>query len=512
MQRKLPPSFYNLTTLAGGIIAGVSFGLIIFLLALEQFSANPKPYMGIIAFVILPAFLLGGLALGALGVWREHRRRKLGDGVEHHLPVVDLNNPRHQTAVGLVATGSLLLIVFSGFGSFQAYEHTDSDSFCGQTCHTVMNPEYTAYSNSPHAKVGCVKCHIGPGAGWFVRSKLSGSYQLYSVAFNKYPRPIATPVHNLRPAKETCGNCHWPSQFFSEKRMSNTYFASDPANSKWTLDLLVRIGGGNSQAGPTSGIHWHMNINNKVSYLATDDARQVIPWVRAVGPDGKATVYQSTELPPVKVADVQENKLRTMDCIDCHNRPTHIFYPAARSVDNLMAVGRIDPSLPSAKNLVVYALEKPYATNEAAADSIKSIITGYYDTAYPDVATAKKADIARMVSEAQGVYARNYFPAMKANWKAFPDNIGHMYFLGCFRCHDGKHVSETGKVLTNDCNACHVVLAQQTHPDSTRVSLKGIEFRHPVDIGDAWKKQLCSDCHNPAPGAKPLVKPVVGTK
>jgi hypothetical protein len=511
MQRKLPPSFYNLTTLAGLVLAAVSFGLIVFLVVLEMLTENPKPYMGIIAFVLLPAFLLGGLAIAGLGVWREHRRLLSATAVAHHLPVVDLNNPRHQAAIGLISVSTILLLVFSAFGSFQAYEHTDSDAFCGQTCHTVMNPEYTAYSNSPHARVGCVKCHIGPGAGWFVRSKISGSYQLYSVAFKKYPRPIATPIHNLRPAQETCEQCHWPRQFFSEKRENHTYFASDEKNSKWTLDLLVKVGGGNSQAGPTSGIHWHMNINNKVSYIATDSARQSIPWVRAVGPDGKATVYRDTAQ-PLAAADVQEKRMRRMDCIDCHNRPTHILSPAARSVDNLMAVGRIDPSLPSAKNLAVYTLEHKYSTAEEGADSIKKIIGDYYNSAYPVVAAAQKAQIGKMISEVQGIYARNYFPSMASNWKAYPDNLGHMYFLGCFRCHDGKHVTETGKVLTNDCNACHVVLSQQTPGDTSRVSLKGVAFRHPVEIGDAWKKQQCNSCHNPPAGGKPLVKAVIGTK
>jgi hypothetical protein len=508
MRRKLPPSFYNLTTLLGAVVAGVSFGLILFLLVLEQFSETSKPYMGIIAFVILPAFLIGGLAIATFGIWQEHRRQRIGTPIEHHLPVIDLNNPRHQTALGVIVTGSLLLLVFSAFGSFQAYEHADSDTFCGQTCHRVMEPEYTAYSYSPHARVGCVKCHIGPGAGWFVRSKLSGAYQLYAVAFNKYPRPIKTPIHNLRPAQETCEQCHWPRQFYSEKRVSNTYFASDVKNTKWTLDLLVRIGGGNSEAGPTSGIHWHMNINNKVTYIATDSARQSIPWVRAEGPDGKVTTYQSTEH-PLDAAGIQESPPRRMDCIDCHNRPTHIYYPAARSVDHLMSVGWIDPSLPSAKNLAVYALEKSYASAKAGTDSIKTIIDAYYGANFPAVVASKKPEIARMVAEVQGVYSRNYFPSMNANWKAFPDNIGHMYFLGCFRCHDGKHVSESGKVLTNDCNACHIVLAQQSEGDMSHVSLQGMKFRHPVDIGDAWKEVTCSDCHNPPPGAKPLVAAVV---
>ena len=511
MQRKLPPSFYNLTTLGGAVISGLSFGLILFLLMLEVFSRSPSPYVGIVAFIILPTFLLGGLAVAGFGIWREDRRLRTGTAVANKMPVVDLNNPRHQAAVALVSTGALLLLVFSGFGSFQAYEAMESDAFCGQTCHTVMNPEYTAYKDSPHAHVGCVKCHIGPGAGWFLRSKISGAYQLYSVAFNKYSRPIGTPIHNLRPARETCENCHWPRQFFSEKRVTYTYFSSDVANSKWTLDLLLKIGGGNGHAGPSSGIHWHMNINNTVSFIATDSSRQTIPWVRTVEPDGTTNVYQSTER-PLNAADVTERRMRRMDCIDCHNRPTHIYHPPSQSVDNLMATRRIDPALPSAKNLAVYVLEKPYANDAEAADSIKTIIDGYYGANYSEIARTKKPEIARMVSAVQGIYARNYFPAMKTNWKGFPDNIGHMYFRGCFRCHDGKHVSQSGKVLTNDCNTCHVVLSEKIRDDTSRVSIKGVEFAHPVDVSDAWKKQLCSDCHNPAPGAKPLVPPIIGTK
>ena len=244
--------------------------------------------------------------------------------------------------------------------------------------------------------------------------------------------------------------------------MSNTYFASDEKNSKWTLDLLVRIGGGNGQAGPTSGIHWHMNINNKVSYIATDSARQSIPWVRSVGPDGKATVYQSTEQ-PLKPADVQESRMRRMDCIDCHNRPTHIYYPAARSVNNLMAVGRIDPvAAEREESRRVRAREPRTRPRARAADSIKTIINGYYSANYPAIAKdeedANRADGLRGAGDLQP----ELLPLDAVSWKAFPDNIGHMYFLGCFRCHDGKHVSESGKVLTNDCNACHVVLAQET--------------------------------------------------
>ncbi|HUI11739.1 MAG TPA: NapC/NirT family cytochrome c [Bacteroidota bacterium] len=495
MRRILPNSFYNPATLAGALVAGISFGLILFLMLLETLAGTPKPYMGIIAFVILPAILVVGLLVAGFGIAREQRRMRAGIAIEHHFPQVDFNNPRHRTAFTFIALGTVLLLGFTAFGSYQAYEHTDSDEFCGETCHSVMEPEYTAYQYSPHARVGCVKCHIGPGAGWFVRSKLSGTYQLYATTFNKYPRPIPTPIENLRPAQETCEQCHWPNQFYSEKALKNTYFMSDEKNTKWTLDLLVKIGGGNSEAGPTSGIHWHMNIANEVTYVPADSTRQVIPWVRSRHRDGTVVVYRSTD---IALSDSALALLphRRMDCIDCHNRPTHIYHPPARSVNHVMAEGWIDPALPEAKSLSVKVLEYPYTSTPVALDSIGTVVTGFYREKYPAVADSAKPAIARMVEALRKIYSRNYFPSMRVSWKSFPDNIGHMYSPGCFRCHDGKHVSDRGEVLSRDCNMCHTILAQQFQQDTLRLALGGLEYRHPVDIGDAWKETNCSDCHN----------------
>ncbi len=495
MKRIFPESFYNVLTLVGAALSAVSFGLILFLILLESVAEKPKPYMGIIAFVVLPVFLLLGLILIVAGILREHRRARAGKPHGLHLPQMDLNNPRHRTAFLAFAIGAIVLLGFSAFSSYKAYEHTDSDQFCGEVCHSVMEPEYTAYQFSPHARVGCVQCHIGPGAGWFVRSKLSGTYQVYAVTFNKYPRPIPTPIENLRPAQETCEQCHWPKHFFSEKLLENTYFLSDERNTRWSLDLLVKIGGGNIEAGPTSGIHWHMNIANELTYIAIDSQRQVIPWIRSRTPDGKVTTYRSTEN-AISDQGLQKYKMRRMDCIDCHNRPTHIYHPPARSINHVMSLGWIDPQLPSVKSVCVDALEYPYTSKEAGLDSIKLVIEDFYRTNYPTVAAAQKAAIDRTVSEVRRIYARNYFPEMRVSWRRFPDNIGHLYYPGCFRCHDGKHVDEEGKVLSRDCNVCHTILAQKFDKGGLRLSLEGVEYRHPVDIGEAWKQMNCSDCHN----------------
>ena len=511
MRSKLPPSFTNPITILGLSISAISFIVIVFLATLEYFAAKEaNPYMGILAFIIVPSVLMAGVAIAAFGVWREQRLQRLGRPIERHLPVVDLNNPVHRTGLATVAVGGLSLILVSSFGSFKAYEAMETDAFCGKSCHTPMEPEYTAYQNSPHAKVGCVQCHIGSGAGWFVRSKLSGSYQMYAVTFNVFPRPIHTPIHNLRPAQETCEQCHWPSQFYSEKLMSQTYYQSvGEKNVASKLDLLIRIGGGNKEAGPTSGIHWHMNITNKVTYVSIDERRQTIPLVRTENKKtGESHTYRSTEV-PLSTADSAKGETRRMDCVDCHNRPAHQYRPPFRMVNHLMSLGWIDSELPSAKDLSVHVLEEPYSTAKIAADSIRIAVEEYYANNFPAIAKSKKPQIERMVTELQGLYAKNYFPSMKTDWRQFPDNIGHMYFLGCFRCHDGKHVDERGKVLSKDCNACHAILSQEEQGKATRVSLTGVKYEHPVDVGSDWKESSCSDCHNPSSKVKREAKVAV---
>jgi hypothetical protein len=495
MKKVFPSSFYNIVTLIGAAIASISFGLILFLVLLESVSANPKPYMGIIAFVILPAILIAGLVVVALGILREHRRERAGKPHGLRLPKIDLNDPKHRRAALLFGGGTILLLLVSAFGSFKAYEATDSDQFCGETCHQVMEPEFTAYQFSPHARVGCVQCHIGSGADWFVRSKISGSYQVYAVLFDKYPRPIPTPIENLRPAQETCEQCHWPKHFFSEKQHVNTYFLSDENNTKWDLNLLMKIGGGNIEAGPTSGIHWHMNIAHEVRYAALDTRRQIIPWVSSKTPEGVETIYRSTE---IEITDDSLRKAftRRMDCLDCHNRPSHIYNPPAHSVNHVMALGWIDPTLPNVKSVSVQALEAEYSTKKGGLDSIRLFIKDYYESNYPDVASSRAIAIDSAVATVQRIYSRNFFPEMKVSWKKFPDNIGHMYYPGCFRCHDGKHVTDDGKILSRDCNTCHTILAQHFENDSLRISLGGIAYQHPVDIGDSWEEMNCSDCHN----------------
>ena len=320
MKKIFPPYVYNPITLIGTAIAALSSGLIIFLFILDFFSTEENTYMGILTFIVIPTFLIIGLLLIAYGIFRERRRERQGKIRGSYLPVIDLNDPKKRAMFLTFSIGTIVLMLFSAFGSFKAYEYTETDEFCGTICHKVMEPEYTAYLDSPHSRVDCVGCHIGSGTNWYVKSKISGAYQVYSVLFNKYSRPIPTPVEALRPAIGTCEQCHTPALFYNEKKVDYSYYLSDEQNTKSNISLLIKIGGGKSELGSIEGIHWHVNPDNIISYIHTDERRLEIPWIKVTSKNGKETIFRDKNS---KFDEKKFNKdnLRTMDCIDCHNRP-----------------------------------------------------------------------------------------------------------------------------------------------------------------------------------------------
>ena len=485
---------HNWISLAGSILAAASFFTVGFLIALDFFHGFRSPYMGILTYLVAPAFLILGLWLIAFGAfWERHRRRKRKHGDIPAFPRIDLNVPRQRHTFIAVAVATVVFLLLTAVGSYRTYQFTESVTFCGKTCHSIMAPEYTAYQQSPHARVECVQCHIGPGASWYVKSKISGIYQVYATLMDKYPRPIPTPVENLRPARETCEQCHWPQRFFGKVERDFVHYLPDEKNSPWTIRMLVKIGGGDPGFGQTGGIHWHMAIANTIEYIASDSDRQVIPWVRLTDRSGKVTVYQSTDA-PLKPEQITVAHPRVMDCMDCHNRPTHIYHAPVDSVDTAISSGRIDHNLPYIKKNAVQALAKTYLNTEQALTSISKNLTEFYERSTPGLAKTNSPLVVAAVKEVQNIYRHNFFPGMKVDWRVYPDNIGHMNFPGCFRCHDGNHTSAEGKTITHDCAACHTIIVQGPE-GKLETSLAGLEFKHPVDISGQWQQTNCSDCH-----------------
>ncbi len=494
-ERMLFDSFYNTISLAGAFLAVLNFGLILFLIIMDWLSPRSVPYLGVLTYIVLPVFLVIGLILIPIGMWREHRRRVRGLG-RQVLPRLDLNNPRHRRGVTVFSTALGIFLFFTGLGTYRAYEFTDSVTFCGQLCHEVMHPEYIAYRTSPHARVKCVDCHVGPGATWYVRSKLSGAYQVYAVLFNKYEKPIPTPITNLRPAQETCEKCHWPAKFYWNKKTERVHYLNDEQNTRWTIQLLLNIGGGTPEEGYTSGIHWHMNIANKIEYIAADRERQVIPWIRVTDKDGKVKIFRSLSNGLTDGA-VDSLEIRRMDCIDCHNRPSHQFKSPQLAMNIFMETGKIDPSLPYIKAQGMEALNDAAEANsyDEAFAMIESSILDFYRQEYPQIFQTRRAAIDTAIATLKNIYRRNFFPEMRVSWKAYPDNIGHLTSPGCYRCHDGLHQTEDGEVLSNDCNTCHTIIAQGDGKRFYQQNLKGLVFKHPEDIDEEWRETGCYECH-----------------
>jgi hypothetical protein len=489
--------YRNAISLVGAMISGGSILLTIFALALEFSLKRHSPYIGIFTYMVFPAFFAVGVAVFLYGMRHESmRRRRSGSEDALPYPLVDLNIPRHRKRFVYIAFGGIFLAVFMTFITYNAFLYSESVSFCGTLCHTVMEPEYAAYLASPHARVSCVDCHVGHGASWYVKAKISGARQVLAVMTKSYPRPIPTPIENLRPARETCEECHWPAKFFGTQLMQIPHFRYDEKNTPEQISLGVKTGGGSSSLGGTAGIHWHMIIQNKVNYTAVDRQKQEIPYIEVRDEKGNLLEeYLSLDYKGTKeqLAAIPKDE---MDCMDCHNRPTHIYLPPESGVDRAMTTGLIPRTLPWVKKLVVDALVREYPTREKANEGLTAEITGFYRQKYPAIYEARKADVEKAAKTATEIYGRSVFPAMKVNWKTYPSNIGHRNWPGCFRCHDGRHVSKKGKTLSMECTECH------TMPQRGPLMPLGAESRdtkmpwHPVELQGKHARILCNQCHS----------------
>jgi nitrate/TMAO reductase-like tetraheme cytochrome c subunit len=441
--------------------------------------------------------MLLGLILIPIGMIRERKqRRKRAEGETKRLPWIDLNLPDHRNAFIIFSVVTVIVLVLSTMGSFKAYHMTESVEFCGLLCHKVMEPEHTAYQNSPHANVLCVDCHVGNGASWYVKSKLSGLHQVYAVLTNDYHRPIATPLHDLRPARETCERCHWPQKFYARSVWTNKYFLADSANTEWDAILQMKTGPEFSGMGHTEGIHWHINPSVKIEYISENDKRENITYVRYTNKaNGEVTIYRDS-LNEVSDSLVAASSARTMDCIDCHNRPSHNYESPTVYFDKAMVTGDISKDVPFMKKASMEILREAFTDKDTALMKIRDGITNFYKTNHPDLYSENTEKINTSIAGIQKAFSRNTFPRMKVTYDVYPEHIGHLESNGCFRCHNGSFKSETGRTISKDCDLCHTILGQGTPGSMEYATIRqSLSFRHPIDIGTAWQEANCSECH-----------------
>jgi len=484
---------YRLSDYLFNPITLIGLGLIIFSVAMigalqliQMIASTSIPYGGMVAFVILPPFFMLGLVLVPIGIWRQRRRLARKGRPEDKFFKMDFSIPKHRLYFQGFVVLSFVVLMVAVTLSYHAFHYTESVEFCS-SCHTVMDPEATTHKLSPHARVKCVECHVGPGAEWYVRSKMSGLYQVYATVMNKYPRPIETPIHNLRPARDTCEQCHWPQFFIDDKVVQRDYFMRDEGNTDGSITLQMHVGGHPEYGRPT-GIHWH--VENEVYFQASDRKEEQIPWILARYADGSERVFRNDG---VEGADQPhpDQPIHRMDCVDCHNRPSHIFRSPREIMHSLMASRSVSSELPDIRALGADLMAEPYETVEEAETRIR----GGIRNAYAELEDNMKPEIDQAEDAIMKGYHRNFFPYMKVSWEVHQSNIGHMRSAGCFRCHDGLHVDETGEPISRACDLCHTILAQRQSGIDDRFNINGVPFQHPEDIGGAWEDMSCNECH-----------------
>ena len=470
--KKSPPSDYGLfrrlrdflslisrsrLAIAGAVMVTTALLADVIVIISEVFFFESNPYIGIVVWVLLPMLAVIGLVLIPIGLFWKARSRGVR-GFTGLSGLVKVVNRRHffQMILGL----SFLNIIIFGTAGYQALHYMESPQFCGALCHQVMEPEFKVYKRSPHSEVGCVDCHVGSGIGHLVKSKLDGTRQLWAVLTGSYDRPIKTPIHNLRPAREVCGTCHFPESFHGNTIKVIQSYEPDESNTRKVTILNMRVGGGTGPNKKASGIHWHVDKGSAIRYYASDPERETILRVEHKRPDGSVRVWSHDEIPMPD--DPDPNGFREMDCVDCHNRPTHIFLSADKAMDQWLADGLLDASVPWIRAIGEEILSVEYPSRQAAVEGIAGL-PQLYQERYPQHWQEFGEAVEASVAPLQDIHDLYVYPEMNLQWDTYYSLLGHPteHTAACFRCHNGIMRDEDAIPITTECVACHFVLADK---------------------------------------------------
>ena len=410
-----------------------------------------NPYKGLIVYLGLPALFFLGLVLAVLGVVVGRRRiqERLQAGTVHRETAL------RRLVLFLALTLGANLIIGSQ-ATYRAVHYMDTPQFCG-SCHSER-PEFVAHQDSNHASVACAECHIAPGQKGWIEAKMNGTRQLWREVRGTYSKPCPPALASglLVPSRETCVHCHWAEKIVGSRLVLSPSYASDEGNTPSYTVLLMLVGGARMP-----GIHHaHFAAGVEIRYAASDAKLETIPWVEARDTKtGEVRTYLAEGTKPEQAAALPKHM---MQCVDCHNRPTHDFPLPERALDRALALGQVPSDLPFIRKEGLAVLKAGYATSAEAAKRIPAAIEAYYAQAYPQLAAERRADVAAAGRALLALHDRNVYPDLGVAWGTYPNNLGHTDSPGCFRCHDGSHTTADKKfTISQDCGACHTVLAQE---------------------------------------------------
>ncbi|MDO8684247.1 MAG: hypothetical protein Q7N50_12275 [Armatimonadota bacterium] len=458
--------------LIGGLMVFTSISLLVFMLLVDLIAGITNPYLGIITYMILPTILGIGLILVPLDSFLRRRRIAAGRPDEPFCLTINFCEPRQRNLAYFFGIASMFILVIATIATYKAIEFMDTITFCGLTCHRIMRPEHAAFVRSPHAGGSCVECHIGPGAPWFVKAKLTGIPQVIHYTLRSYERPVPTPVAALRPSRDTCENCHWPEQFYGNSLRTDISYLPDRNNTIRRRTMIMKVG-----SGAEKGANIHSHIVQKIWYLPANSKRTDIAWVRVKRVDGTTAEYVNPEHRDELAVIKKKLETRFMDCIDCHNRAAHRFDSFERMVDSAMTQGELDRTIPYLKREAIAVVPKldraPTDAEYAKALRKLSEIPSAYQKKYPEVYQARGKDIAKAAGTLRKLYQDSEFPHMRISDATYPNWATHE---GCFRCH-GVLVKQSGaakETVGRDCLLCHTVPETSTGMETTKQILEQI--------------------------------------
>ncbi len=467
---------------AGVILTTASLVSFVFFEILHTMGVIVNAYFGLITYLAFPVLFVVGLILVPVG-WLKYKKttgktnKELLSGKFNKQDISTA--PAGSRLFRTVLVLTVINIVVLSIASFRMLHFMDQAEFCGTACHTVMNPEWVTYQKSPHARVLCVECHVGQGLEALVKSKLNGIRQMYLAALRVYNTPIPTPVHQLRPARETCEKCHWPEKFFGSRLKTTVTYRTDSLSTAGYTTLNVKIDAG--LAGHTAGAHWHIAQAHRVNYTSVADQREQMITVRSLQPDGTFREFTNNRLLDFKTENGDE---RTMDCIDCHNRATHIYKNMEMAIDHAIRAGKISRELPYIKQRALSVLNNRYPSHQAARRSIRAGMAGFYSKWDRENNKKMHTALEHAIDCLQDIYITNVHPSMKIYWQTYKSFAGH---YGCFRCHNAHLVDNDGKTIRHDCTLCHSILARDgDHPYFYLINSAGTEKL----LFDYYKKEF----------------------
>ncbi len=438
--------------LLGVLLTTASASFLIIGLIAEFIGVFSNPYTGIFLFMILPLGMLTGLILMPIAAYLRRRKWKKHGVLREHLQI-NLSNHRHRLLiVGFIVATSINFTILTVVG-YEGYHYTESNEFCGTVCHTVMNPEYTVYQRSPHARVECVSCHIGSGADYFLRAKISGLRQVLGIATGGYSKPIHAPVESLRPSQDTCEKCHWSEKYIGKTNKTFLKYENDTQAEPEKVNLTLYVGGLNPKTNKFDGIHAH--IGKEISFLAVDDKRTQIAKVKVKHADGKVDEYVKDD---ITIPKDKENNWRTMECIDCHNRATHVYHSAEDVVDNGLTYKKINAEITGIREDSLAVINKKYASRDAAQKELVGELLKLQSARDVELAKTNQKDIELAGQYLLDQYLINIWPDMNVGWGTYRSHDNHRndsVEFGCYRCHDDEHVTKDDKAIVQDCDLCH---------------------------------------------------------